>query len=112
MGASDVDAAYEHLGTSQFVCSLRAVVAFLFGFLLYRGRFLPAIRIRRSIVVTIGFVGQIAVSIPRETTIDTVLNKTTAQLLTLGLTALFFAGFISLFFGKFSQYVKEHPEGT
>ena len=111
-GGADVEAVYEHLGTSQFVWSLLAVVTFMFGFLLYRGEFLPAIRITGSIFFAVGIVGQIAVAIPRATAIDTVLDETTAQLLTLGLTALLFAGFISLFFGKSAQWVKEHPEST
>ena len=111
-GASDVEAVYEHLGTSQFVWSLLAVVTFMFGFLLYRGEFLLAIRITGSIFFAVGIVGQIGVAIPRATAIDTVLDETTAQLLTLGLTALLFAGFISLFFGKSAQWVKEHPEST
>ena len=111
-GAPDVEAVYEHLGTSQFVWSLLAVVTFMFGFLLYRGSFLPAIRLTGSIFFAVGLVGQIMVAIPRATTVDTVLNETTAQLLTLGLTALLFVGFISLFFGKSAQWVKDHPEST
>jgi hypothetical protein len=84
----------------------------MFGFLLYRGEFLPAIRLTGSIFFAVGIVGQIGVALPRATAIDTVLEETTSQLLTLGLTALLFAGFISLFFGKSAQWVKEHPEST
>ena len=107
-GGADVEAVYEHLGTSQFVWSVLAVVIFMFGFLLYRGEFLPAIRLTGTIFFAVGVVGQIFVAIPRSTAIDTVLDDTTAQLLTLGLTTLLLAGFISLFFGKSAKWVNEN----
>ena len=111
-GGADVEAVYEHLGTSQFVWSVLAVVIFMFGFLLYRGEFLPAIRLTGTIYFAVGFIGQISFSLPGSIVRDTVLYESTAQLLSIGLTALLLAGFISLFFGKSAKWVNEHPEAA
>ena len=111
-GGADVAAVYELLATSQFVFSVIAVVAFMLGFLLYRGEHLPGVRLTGAIFFGLGVLGQIFGRIPRGPASETILREDTAQLLSIGLSALLFVGFVSLFFGKAAIWVKEHPRSA
>lgn len=107
-GGADVAAIYDLLATSQFVFSVIAVVAFMLGFLLYRGEHLPGVRLTGAIFFGVGMLGQIFGRIPSGP--SSVPDR--AELLSLGLFALLFVGFVSLFFGKAAIWVNEHPRSA
>ena len=107
-----VEAVYEYLGTQQFILTAVAVVSFMFGFLLYRGESLPAVRLTGFIFFAVSVIGQAFATIPRGSAAGTVLDETISGSLTFGLVALIFVGFISLFFGKSGRWVKENSKSA
>ncbi len=108
-GESTLDAIYEDLALRNFVFTTMAVLTFMFGFLLYRSEYLPAVRLTGAIYFAIGTAGQIlfvtgsADTTPFETGFDDIFQN--------GFTALLFLGFVSLFFGKPAQWANEHRDG-
>lgn len=108
-GESTLDAIYEELASRTFVFTVMAVLTFMFGFLLYRSEYLPAVRLTGTIYFALGAAGQIlfvtgvADTTQFETGFDDILQN--------ALTALLFLGFVSLFFGKPAQWVNEHRDG-
>ncbi len=102
--AASVD---DYLANSQFIFTIMAVVIFMFGFLLYRGEYLPAVRLTGTIFFAVGVVGQLFNRLPA-TAPGTPLHSEFADYMATGLSALLLLGFIALFFGKPAQWVKEH----
>jgi hypothetical protein len=103
-----VDNVYDYLANSQYVFTIMMVVVFMFGFLLYRGEYLPAVRLTGTIFFAVGLAGQIFAA--GRSTDNTPLDTELTFFLYVGLTALLLLGFISLFFGKSAQWVKEHTD--
>jgi len=101
----DVASVYDYLATSQYVFMIMAVVTFMFGFLLYRGEYLPAVRLTGTIYFAVGVLAQLFTPATAD---DTPFNAEVADLMSTGFTALLLLGFIALFFGKPAQWVKEH----
>lgn len=104
----DLNAVYVYLANSQYVFTIMLVVIFMFGFLLYRGEYLPAVRLTGTIFFAVGLVGQIVAAGRSDN--GTPLDTPLASLLSTGFAALLLIGFISLFFGKSAQWVKSHPD--
>ena len=78
----------------------------MFGILLYRGQYLPAVRLTGTIYSAIGVIGLFFVTgSTDEGTIGATSNDNLFQLL---FTILLLAGFVSLFFGKSAKWVNEH----
>jgi len=105
---SAVDNLYDYLANSQYVFTIMLVVIFMFGFLLYRGEYLPAVRLTGTIFFAVGLAGQLLFA--GRSGDGTVLDTEVTFLLYVGLNALLLLGFISLFFGKSAQWVKEHAD--
>ena len=84
------------------------VVIFMFGFLLYRGEYLPAVRLTGTIFFAVGLIGQLLFA--GRSGDGSALDSEVTFLLYVGLDALLLLGFISLFFGKSAQWVKEHAD--
>ena len=106
IGGDDVNAVYEHLDITADVFGLLAVVTIMFGILLYRGQYLPAVRLTGTIYSAIGVIGLFFVSgSTDEGTIGATSNDNLFQLL---FTILLLTGFVSLFFGKSAKWVNEH----
>ena len=103
----DVASVYDYLANSQYIFTVMAVVIFMFGFLLYRGEYLPAVRLTGTIFFAVGFMGQL---FSPATADGTPLNSELADYLSTGLSALLLLGFLSLFAGKSAQWVKEHAD--
>ncbi|MFZ4486499.1 MAG: hypothetical protein ACOYO9_07930 [Candidatus Nanopelagicales bacterium] len=101
----DVASVYDYLANSQFIFTITAVVIFMFGFLLYRGEYLPAVRLTGTIFFAVGVMGQL---FSPATASGTPVHAELADLMSTGLSALLLLGFIALFFGKPAQWVKEH----
>ena len=106
MKDGDVNAVYEYLALAQDVFGLMAVVVLMFGILLYRGQYLPGVRLTGTIYAAVGLVGQIALT--GSTDQATLLSTSADDTLTLLFTASLLAGFVSLFFGKSAKWVSEH----
>ena len=103
----DVASVYDYLANSQFIFTIMAVVIFMFGFLLYRGEYLPAVRLTGTIYFAVGLIGQL---FSPNTAEGTPLHSELAGFLSTGFTALLLLGFLSLFAGKSAQWVKAHPD--
>jgi hypothetical protein len=103
-----VDNVYDYLANSQYVFTIMLVVIFMFGFLLYRGEYLPAVRLTGTIFFAVGLIGQLLFA--GRSGDGTVLDSEVTFLLYVGLDVLLLLGFISLFFGKSAQWVKEHAD--
>ena len=101
----DVASVYDYLANSQFIFTIMAVVFFMFGFLLYRGEYLPAVRVTGTIFFAVGVLGQL---FSPATADGTPLHSELADYMSTGLSALLLLGFLSLFAGKPAQWVKEH----
>ena len=101
----DVAAVYDYLQNSQHIVSIIAVVMFMFGFLLYRGEYLPAVRLTGTIFLSVGLIGRL---LSPGTDSGTPLDTELADLMVTGFAALLLVGFVALFFGKSAQWVKEH----
>jgi hypothetical protein len=82
-------------------------VIFMFGFLLYRGEYLPAVRLTGTIFFAVGALGQL---FSPATADGTPLHSELADYMSTGLSALLLLGFLSLFAGKSAQWVKAHPD--
>jgi hypothetical protein len=104
-----VENVYDYLANSQYVFTIMAVVTVMFGFLLYRGEYLPAVRLTGTIYFAVGLVGQIAAA--GRSADGTPLDTELTSILGAGFTALLLLGFLSLFVGKSAQWVKEHANG-
>jgi hypothetical protein len=109
LGGQDVDSVYEHLVLSEDIFGIMAVVIFMVGFLLYRGQYLAGVRLFGTIFFAIGFLGYLIAG--GSTADGTALSTQGDRVVTLVLTGLLLAGFISLFFGKSAKWVAEHKEG-
>lgn len=105
----DVPAIYDYLANSQYIFVTMMVVTFMFGFLLYRGEYLPAVRLTGTIYFTVGVVGQIIAA--GRSADGTPLDSELTDILSIGFTALLLLGFISLFAGNSAQWVKAHAKG-
>ncbi len=103
----DIESVYDYLANSQYIFTIMAVVIFMFGFLLYRGEYLPAVRLTGSIFFAVGLIGQL---FSPSTAEGTPLNSELTGVLSIGFTALLLLGFLSLFVGKSAQWVKEHAD--
>ncbi len=103
----DIASVYDYLANSQYVFTVMAVVTFMFGFLLYRGEYLPAVRLTGTIYFAVGLAGQLFAP---ATAVETPLHSEFADMLSTGFTALLLLGFISLFAGKPAQWVKAHAD--
>lgn len=105
---SDINVVYDYLANSQYIFTIMMVVTFMFGFLLYRGEYLPAVRLTGTIYFAVGLVGQIFAA--GRTADGTPLDSELADILSVAFTALLLLGFLSLFAGKSSQWVKAHAD--
>ncbi len=103
-----VDNVYDYLANSQYIFTIMLVVIFMFGFLLYRGEYLPAVRLTGTIFFAVGLIGQLLFA--GRSGDGSALDSEVTFLLYVGLDALLLLGFISLFFGKSAQWVKEHAD--
>ena len=103
----DVASVDDYLANSQIIFTIMAVVIFMFGFLLYRGEYLPAVRLTGTIFFAVGVVGQLINRLPA-TAPGTPLHSEFADYMSTGLSALLLLGFLALFAGKPAQWVKEH----
>ena len=103
----DVASIYDYLANSQVIFTIMAVVIFMFGFLLYRGEYLPAVRLTGTIFFAVGALGQL---FSPATADGTPLHSELADYMSTGLSALLLLGFLSLFAGKSAQWVKAHPD--
>ena len=101
----DVASVYDYLANSQYIFTIMAVVTLMFGFLLYRGEYLPAVRLTATIYFAVGVLGQL---FSPATASGTPFHSELSDLMSTGFSALLLLGFISLFFGKPAQWVKEH----
>ncbi len=106
IGGDDVSAVYEHLDLAADVFGLLSVVVLMFGILLYRGQYLPAVRLTGTIYAAVGLLGLILVA--GRTDEGTVGATSSDNLFQLLFTILLLAGFVSLFFGKSAKWVNEH----
>jgi len=104
----DVTRVYDYLANSQYIFTIMAVVVFMFGFLLYRGEYLPAVRLTATIFFAVGVMGQLFAP---ATAAGTPFHTELSDLMSTGFSALLLLGFIALFFGKPAQWVKEHANG-
>lgn len=116
---SDLSAVYQYLANSQYVYTIMMVVIFMFGFLLYRGEYLPAVRITGTIFFLVVLVGEVAAALFYDDGAiwdvyndGSILNTSLVSLLSVGFDALLVVGFISLFFGKSAQWVKSHTDSS
>ena len=116
---TNLNAVYQYLANSQYVYTIMMVVIFMFGFLLYRGEYLPAVRITGTIFFLVVLVGEVAAALFYDdgTIVDvyndgTLLETSLVSLLSTGFDALLVVGFISLFFGKSAQWVKSHTDSS
>jgi hypothetical protein len=103
---ADINAVYDYLANSQYIFTIMMVVTFMFGFLLYRGEYLPAVRLTGTIYFAVGLIGQIFAA--GRSADGTPLDSELTSILSMAFTALLLLGFISLFAGKSAQWVKEH----
>ena len=101
----DVASIYDYLANSQVIFTIMAVVIFMFGFLLYRGEYLPAVRLTGTIFFAVGVLGQL---FSPATAAGTPFHSELADYMSTGLSALLLLGFLALFAGKPAQWVKEH----
>lgn len=104
----DLNAVYVYLANSQYIFTIMMVVIFMFGFLLYRGEYLPAVRITGTIFFLVGLIGQVVAA--GRTDDGTPLDTPLVSFLSMGFAALLLVGFVSLFFGKSAQWVKSHSD--
>lgn len=109
LGGEDVNSVYEHLVLSEDIFGIMAVLIFMVGFLLYRGQYLAGVRLFGTIFFAIGFLGYLIAG--GSTDDGTVMSTQGDRAVTLILTGLLLAGFISLFFGKSAKWVAQHKEG-
>ena len=116
---TDLSAVYLYLANSQYVYTIMMVVIFMFGFLLYRGEYLPAVRVTGTIFFLVVLIGEVAAALFYDdgTIVDvyndgTLLETSLVSLLSMGFDALLVVGFISLFFGKSAQWVKSHTDSS
>ena len=109
LGGTDVNSVYEHLVLSEDIFGIMAVLIFMLGFLLYRSQYLAGVRLFGTIFFAIGFLGYLMAG--GSTDDGTVMSTQGDRLITLVLTGLLLAGFISLFFGKSAKWVAQHKEG-
>jgi hypothetical protein len=105
---SDINVVYDYLANSQYIFTIMMVVTFMFGFLLYRGEYLPAVRLTGTIYFAVGLIGQIFVA--GRSADGTPLDSELADILSVAFTALLLLGFLSLFAGKSAQWVKAHAD--
>ena len=101
---TNLNAVYQYLANSQYV---------------YRGEYLPAVRITGTIFFLVVLVGEVAAALFYDdgTIVDvyndgTLLETSLVSLLSTGFDALLVVGFISLFFGKSAQWVKSHTDSS
>lgn len=106
IGGDDVNSVYDHLDITADIFGLMSVVVLMFGILLYRGQYLPAVRLTGTIYSAVGIIGLFFVS----GSVDegTVGATNTDNIFQLLFTILLLAGFVSLFFGKSAKWVNEH----
>jgi len=109
LGGQDVNSVYEHLALSEDIFGIMAVLIFMVGFLLYRGQYLAGVRLFGTIFFAIGFLGYLIAG--GSTDDGTAMSTSGDRVVTLVLTGLLLAGFISLFFGKSAKWVADHKEG-
>ena len=79
-----------------------AVVTFMFGFLLYRGEYLPAVRLTGTIFYAVGLMGQLFAP---ATAGGTPVHTELADLMSTSYSALLLLGFIALLVANRAQWV-------
>ena len=105
----DVNQIYETLALISDVYGLMAVVFLMFGILLYRGQYLPGVRLTGTITSAIMLVLLLIALLENAFGIpDTDLSTHGDDVLRVLFAALLLAGFVSLFFGKSAKWVNEH----
>ena len=105
----DVNQIYETLALISDVYGLMAVVFLMFGILLYRGQYLPGVRLTGTITSAIMLVLLLIALLENAFGIpDTDLSTHGDDVLRVLFVALLLAGFVSLFFGKSAKWVDEH----
>ena len=105
----DVNQIYETLALISDVYGLMAVVFLMFGILLYRGQYLPGVRLTGTITSAIMLVLLLIALLENAFGIpDTDLSTHGDDVLRVLFVALLLAGFVSLFFGKSAKWVNEH----
>ena len=105
----DVNQIYETLALISDVYGLMAVVFLMFGILLYRGQYLPGVRLTGTITSAIVLVLLLIALLENAFGIpDTDLSTHGDDVLRVLFAALLLAGFVSLFFGKSAKWVNEH----
>ena len=105
----DVNQIYETLALISDVYGLMAVVFLMFGILLYRGQYLPGVRLTGTITSAIMLVLLLIALLENAFGIpDTDLSTHGDDVLRVMFAALLLAGFVSLFFGKSAKWVNEH----